>query len=75
MTRGRKSYVQVTLQQGGIDDLQELFATLYGGRALHERRRRRRVGVVELFHKVAAFLEDRLIRNTAKRKGITESFL
>lgn len=58
MTRGRKSgpYVQVALQQGGIDDLQELFATLYGRRALHEWRRRGRVGVVELFHKVAAFL-------------------
>lgn len=50
------SYVKVTFQQGGIDDLQEFFAALDGRRALHERRRRRRVRVIQLFHKVAPFL-------------------
>lgn len=50
------SYVKVTFQQGGIDDLQEFFAALDGRCALHERRRRRRVRVIQLFHKVAPFL-------------------
>lgn len=32
------THVQVTLQQGGINDLQELPVALNGRRALHERR-------------------------------------
>lgn len=48
--------MQVTLEQGGVDDLQQFFAAFNRRRALHERRRRRRVGVVQLFDEVAAFL-------------------
>lgn len=48
--------MQVTLQQRGIDDLQQLFAALYRRRSLHEWRCCRTVGVVQLFHQVTAFL-------------------
>lgn len=50
------SYVQVTFEQRGVDDLQEFFAALNGRRSLHERRRCGRAGVVQLFDKMAAFL-------------------
>lgn len=40
------TYVQVTLQQGGINDLQELSVAFNGRRAFHERRRRGGVRVV-----------------------------
>lgn len=50
------SYVQVALQQGGINDLQELFAAFNRRCAFHERRCCRGVGVIQLLHKVAAFL-------------------
>lgn len=56
--------MQVTFQQGGIDDLQEFFAALDGGRALHERRRCRRIRVIQLLHKVAAFLWGQIKKNT-----------
>lgn len=48
--------MQVTFQQGGVDDLQQLFAALNRRRSLHERRRGRGVGVIQLFHQMAAFL-------------------
>ena len=48
--------MQVTFEQRGVDDLKELLAALDGRRALHERRGRRGVGVVQLLHKVVAFL-------------------
>lgn len=48
--------MQVTFQQGGVDDLQQLFAALNRRRSLHERRCGGGVGVIQLFHQVAAFL-------------------
>lgn len=54
--RRSEPYVQVTFQQGGVDDLQQLFAALNRRRPLHERRRGGGVGVIQLFHQVAAFL-------------------
>lgn len=40
------AYVQVTLQQGGINDLQELSVAFNGRDAFHERRCRGGVGVI-----------------------------
>lgn len=52
--------MQVTFEQGRVDDLQEFFAASDSRRSLHERRCCGRVGVVQLFHKVAAFLCGKL---------------
>ena len=48
--------MEVTLQQSGVYDLQELLAALDGGRSLHEWRGGGRVRVVQLLHQVAALL-------------------
>lgn len=51
-----RPYMQIALQQSGVNDLQELFAAFNGGCSLHERRRCRRVRVIQLLHKMAPFL-------------------
>lgn len=48
--------MQITFQQRGVNDLQELFAAFNGRCALHEWRRGGGVRVVQLLNKVAAFL-------------------
>lgn len=64
-------YMQVTFEQGGVDDLQEFFAASNSWRSLHERRRCGRVGVVQLFHEVAAFLCGKI----KKTRGFTPYLL
>lgn len=51
------TYVQVTLQQGGINDLQELSVAFNGRCAFHERRRRGGVRVIQMLYEAAPFLK------------------
>ena len=49
--------MEVTLEQGSVDDLQQLLLGLDGGSAFHERGRAGLVvGVVQLLHQLASFL-------------------
>lgn len=60
------TYVQVTLQQGSIDDLQELSVAFNGRCAFHEWRRRGGVGVVQVLYESAAFLRGKTPTTTTK---------
>lgn len=42
--------MEVTFEQGGIDDLKEFLAALDGGGSLHERGGGRGVRVIQLLH-------------------------
>lgn len=42
--------MEVALEEGGVDDLQQFLAALNGGRALHKGGGCRRVGVVQLLY-------------------------
>lgn len=53
----QRTHVEVALEQGGVDDLQQLLLGLDGGSAFHERGRAGLVvRVIQLLHQLASFL-------------------